>query len=45
MYLKILSTTITSTFNLVTNNGNLVSIEKKKVGLIDSFIMKEGTSD
>ena len=40
MYLKILSTTITSTFNPVTKNGNLVSIEKKKVGQIDYFIMK-----
>ena len=45
MYLKILSTTITSTFNLVTKDGNLVSIVKKKVGQIDSFILKEGRSD
>ena len=42
MYLKILSTTITSTFNLVTKDGNLVSIVKKKVGHIDYFILKEG---
>ena len=45
MYLKILSTTITSTFNPVTKDENLVSIVKKKVGRIDSFILKEGRSD
>ena len=45
MYLKILSTTITSTFNPVTKDGNLVSIVEKKVGRIDSFILKEGRSD
>ena len=45
MYRKILSTTITSTFNPVTNDDNLVSIVKKKVVQIDSFILKEGRSD
>ena len=45
MYIKILSTIITSTFNPVTKDGNLVSIVKKKVGWIDSFIMKEGRLD